>query len=138
MAQDVKLKSGETLTVESIPDGHEISYLARSLEDKTKFYVVHAPGRKMIEEDEDHNIDYYNEFGLYIGNEELMRKAEVFEVNRFRDGGTTFIPYLFDGKKGELFFPAALVKRLEKSPQDSYDGKTVELEKLSEAQNDSR
>ena len=127
MTQDIKLKSGENLTVENIPEGHEISYLARSLEDEAKFYVVHAPSSKMIEEN--HNIDYYNMFGLYIGNEKLMREAEVFEVNRLRDGGTTYISYIFDGKKGQLFFPTSgIFKQPGTTPKDSYDRKIVELE----------
>jgi len=45
------------LQVAEIPQGHRVEYLARSSEDKDKFYLVHAP--HLTEENVGQIKDYY-------------------------------------------------------------------------------
>ncbi|MFA5175766.1 MAG: hypothetical protein WC413_00700 [Candidatus Nanoarchaeia archaeon] len=107
----------EVLYVTGIPDGHKLEYAAWDAETKSKFFIVHLP-----KEDWD-----YNSFRLHIGEEKQLVEAQVQRTERFRDGGTTNIDYILDGRQGRLHFPTILERA---NPTNTYRGKTVELESL--------
>lgn len=106
----------EELSVTGIPDKDTIEYLARSPD--SRFFVVHRPKKNW-------NYDY---FRLHIGLESQLREAKVINVKRMRDGGTTYITYKLNEIDGSLYFPTPFKK--EARPTDTYNGKTVTLEKL--------
>ena len=128
MTQSIKLKSGKILQVDEIPQGHRIEYLARSSEDRERFYVVHAP--HLTEENIGQIKDYYGSFGVYIGHPENMQKAREVRVSRFRGPMGDVIYYILNEKEGNLHFPTGSWR--DRPSTDTYDGKTVELERLVE------
>ena len=128
MTQEIKLKSGEQLQVAEIPQGHRIEYLARSSEDRRKFYLVHAP--HLTEENVGQIKDYYGSFGVYIGHPEDMQKAEDVRVDRFRGPMGDIIHYILNQKEGSLHFPCGSWS--DRPSTDTYDGQKVELERLVE------
>jgi hypothetical protein len=65
---------------------------------------------------------------LHVGAEAQLVEAQVQQVVRYRDGGTTNIYYVLADGQGILHFPTPVDK--EAKPTDTYQGKTVELERL--------
>ena len=127
MPQDIILKNGKVLNLREMPEGHKIEYLANSLEGEC-FYLVYAP--HITEETVDKFPDYYGSFGLYVGTPDEMREADVEEVFRWRDGGTTQINYVLENEKGQLYFPSPRNKGTVAS--DILDGEVVKLKLLVE------
>jgi len=130
MTQDIKLKSGQVLKVEEMPEGHRIEYLAKSLEKETKFYVVHAP--HLTEENVGKIDNYYNSFGMYLGTPENMQKTKVTSVDRYRGALGTFVHYILNEQPGTLHFPTRFLS--DEPSTDTYgEGRSrsvVELEEL--------
>jgi len=107
------------LYVTGVPDGHTLEYVARDTETKSKLFVVHRAEERRG----------YDPFRLYVGAEAQLVEAQIQRVVRYRDGGTIDIDYILAGNHGRLHFPAPV--DWEGKPTDTYQGKTVELEKMS-------
>ena len=129
MIPEIKLRNGNVLEIGEIPEWHKIEFLANSLEGKF-FYVVNAP--HVTEETIDKFSDYYGSFGLHMGTLNEMREADVGEVIRWRDGGSTQINYVLEGKRGQLCFPSPRNKGAVTS--NTFNGKTTELKILIEGE----
>lgn len=120
MTQNIRLKSGELLQVRKIPAKHRVEYLAKSLEDEERFYVVHA-----LDQATANHRGYYESFGLYIGDSNRMEEANVTRVDRLRGVfGGDIINYILNEKEGRLGMKV-------KAPKDTYDGRVRDLELLS-------
>lgn len=127
MPQNIIMKNGKVLNFKEIPEGHKIEYIVSSVEIE-RFYVVHAP--HITVETVDKSLDLYDLYGMFIGTPNGMQEAEVEEVCRWRDGGTTKIFYTLENKYGQLYLPSRLIKGAIAS--DKFDGKTVEIKRLIE------
>jgi hypothetical protein len=110
----------DNVYITGIPDDNIAVYLARDAKTKSMLYLVHHPKE----------IKDYSCFRLHIGKQEELIEARVLNVERLRDGGTTDIEYILNGKRGRLHFPAPNNKK-EKSI-DIYDFEAIELENLIE------
>ncbi len=62
----------------------------------------------------------YEDFELYYGTPEEMRRCEVSDVLRARDGGSTSITFEKDGSTAEVFFPVNMG-----SPGAEWEGATL-------------
>lgn len=114
-----KVKVTAKVKVTGIPQENTVEYLARDAATQSKYYVVHRPADQG-----------YNSFRLNIGPRTGLKEAVVAHVERYKDGGTTSINYTFEGLNGTLYFPTPFDK--EAKPTDTYNGYTVQLEKLLE------
>ena len=62
---------------------------------------------------------------LAIGPENELVDAVITGIDTYRDGGSMDVNYILNGERGKLFIPKHTAK-----PTDTYQGKTIELEKL--------
>lgn len=106
------------LQIDGIPDSHKIEYVMIDKETRERLYVVHKSEVELG----------YNSFGLHIGPQNELREAQIKNVERYRDGGTTIIDYTLANSEGRLYFASPLHDG--RKHTDSYNGKTIELEKL--------
>ena len=89
---------GKTPIIEDLSEEYTIEYLARS--PKGILYLVIWP------KDPTKRKGFYETFRLFIGKGKDMKEAEILDAMRFRDGGTTYIKFRFEGRECKLHFPA--------------------------------
>jgi len=118
----VKIRfKGKTPIIEDLSEEYTIEYLARS--PKGVIYLVIWP------KDPTKRKGFYETFRLFIGKGKDMKEAEILNAMRFRDGGTTYIKFRFEGRECTLHFPAGRLARANPDVTcDDSPKKVVELE----------
>lgn len=99
-------------TIIPLPDDRQLEYLCASA-DFTFYVYVDASKYKYS----------YESFRVFIGDGKTMHQVKVSNVDRFRDGGTTFIKT----NKGTLFCPSIF----ESDPQKQHTWNKNELVRIS-------
>ncbi len=111
---------GKTPIIEDLSEEYTIEYLARS--PKGILYLVIWP------KDPTKRKGFYETFRLFIGKGKNMKEAEILDAMRFRDGGTTYIKFRFEGRECTLHFPAGRLARA--NPNVTCDGNPTKAVKL--------
>jgi len=108
-----------SLEIIGIPNDHHIICVARDVETPSKYYVV----SQFYFRNSRTTAKSYQ--CLYVGEERRLVQANVKSVNR--DNGSISIDYILNDISGTFSFPFHLN---EAKPQDTYNGNSVELERL--------
>lgn len=96
--------------VEGVPQKFSVGYFGR-IDEKT-YYVILALTR-------DNPVPYYKGFRAFVGPAEKLREIKVKNVERYRDGGTTYV----ETTAGSFYFPRGL-RGLEEKP--TFRGEPIE------------